>query len=339
MQEGKHLHCIISGQSWSKGSCRKLGWLCLSSLPAGIFLIPCSFSVWVPLGIFLQDFSQITANMARIALPFILTPVLEHFCQKSCSPILSLEMINCSLNPGVNASKFSSGGCLPKSMLIKINIDISSEFILEIQTISAKTDKNTLRPNQISGIGKFCPYSKEQKPRFRKAENQGKQGMGKGTAHSVQYLLDQRGGGVNTEIEPQPKTPQMGTQMRKGTQRTNNFSLLFLPHRKSVSLERSILSPRRSGPKPVIWQRKYSHVQPSMQIAVFCTTSTTFWKPWGVTWERSAKRAPTMSSRPTSTSWTRCWAKAPPFTPARAGTCPRARPWAWQTQRPTSGGF
>lgn len=171
------------------------------------------------MGIFLQDFSQITANMARIALPFILTPVLEHFCQKSCSPILSLEMINCSLNPGVNASKFSSGGCLPKSMLIKINIDISSEFILEIQTISAKTDKNTLRPNQISGIGKFCPYSKEQKPRFRKAEDQGKQGMGKGTAHSVQYLLDQRGGGVNTEIEPQPKTPQMGTQMRKGNQR------------------------------------------------------------------------------------------------------------------------
>lgn len=131
------------------------------------------------MGIFLQDFSQITANMARIALPFILTPVLEHFCQKSCSPILSLEMINCSLNPGVSASKFSSGGCLPKSMLIKINIDISSEFILEIQTISAKTDKNTLRPNQISGTGKFCPYSKEQKPRFRKAENQGKQGMGK----------------------------------------------------------------------------------------------------------------------------------------------------------------
>lgn len=124
----------------------------------------CSFSVsWVLLGIFLQEFSQITGNMARIALPFSLTPVLEHFCQKSRSHIHPfLWKVKRALNRGVNASdKVQFLGLCSQSMLIKINIDISSEFILEMKTISAETDKNTLRPNQISGIGKFFPYSKE----------------------------------------------------------------------------------------------------------------------------------------------------------------------------------
>lgn len=47
--------------------------------------------------------------------------------------------------------------------MIKTNVNISPEFILEIKTISAETDENMLRSKQISGMSKFCPYGKREK--------------------------------------------------------------------------------------------------------------------------------------------------------------------------------
>lgn len=149
--------------SWSKGSLESLGDFASAHCLLGSSWFPgFLLSLLSPVGQILQQFSQVTGNVVRIALPISLTLVLEHFCQKSCSPILSLERKNIHWTQvPVPQTKFSSWVGVPESMLIKINTDISSELIFEIKTISAKTDGNTQRPNQTSGIGKFCSYSKE----------------------------------------------------------------------------------------------------------------------------------------------------------------------------------
>lgn len=52
---------------------------------------------------------------------------------------------------------------VPNSTLIKINVNISPEFILDIKTTSAETDENHLSAKQIACMSKFYPYAKKAK--------------------------------------------------------------------------------------------------------------------------------------------------------------------------------
>lgn len=74
-------------------------------------------------------------------------------------------------------TNFDSGERVPKSTLIKTNVNISPEFILEIKTISAETDENMLRPKQISCMSKFCPCGKDKKEKPLKSWKKSKQGI------------------------------------------------------------------------------------------------------------------------------------------------------------------
>lgn len=108
-----------------------------------------------------------------------------------------------SLNPGANASKFSSWDCVPKSMLIKINIDISSEFIFETKTISAKTNEtHTGQTISLEWVN-FAPTAKNRTQGLEKLRTKASKEWG--SANSVQCLLDQRGGGVNTRLKHNQK--------------------------------------------------------------------------------------------------------------------------------------
>jgi len=63
---------------------------------------------------------------------------------------------------------------VPKSALIKINVNISPELILEINTTSAEADENMLSSKHISCMSKICPYGKR---KTKKTENKSKQAI------------------------------------------------------------------------------------------------------------------------------------------------------------------
>lgn len=57
---------------------------------------------------------------------------------------------------------------VPNSTLIKINVNVSPEFILEVKTTSAETDENMLSAKQTSCMTKFHAYAKKKKKYLEK---------------------------------------------------------------------------------------------------------------------------------------------------------------------------